>query len=163
MKIDFILRGILILLSFVVWHLRLHFILALRVSPRWRVTLLLQPKRVTRKGRRCSIAPAGYLKLGVLPTSPPWCAVRAHKAKFAVPGEFALPIPPTSAIERRKLNKNKTKLETRSETNTKTKVKAQRKTSPLFLFLTYSTLGKPFRWCRYHGSSVPACLSPRVF
>jgi len=30
---------------------------ALRVSPRWRVTLLLQPKRVTRKGRHYSYAP----------------------------------------------------------------------------------------------------------
>ena len=47
------------------------FTLALRVSARSRVTLLLQPKRVTRKGRRYSIAPAGFLKLGVLPTSPP--------------------------------------------------------------------------------------------
>ena len=28
----------------------------LRVSPRWRVTLLLQPKRVTRKGRPYSFA-----------------------------------------------------------------------------------------------------------
>jgi len=32
-----------------------------------------------------------------LPTSPPRCAIRAHKAKFAFPGEFALPIPENSA------------------------------------------------------------------
>jgi hypothetical protein len=36
--------------------LHLMFCQALRVSPRWRVTLLLQPKRVTRKGRPYSFA-----------------------------------------------------------------------------------------------------------
>jgi len=43
--------------SFVDWYLRLLVTWELRVSPRWRVTLLLQPKRVTRKGRPYSFAP----------------------------------------------------------------------------------------------------------
>jgi hypothetical protein len=45
------------LLTSVVWHLRFRSYLALRVSPRWRVTFFLQLKKVTKKSRPYSFAP----------------------------------------------------------------------------------------------------------
>ena len=97
----------------------------------------------------------GYLNSPVLPTSPPWCAVRAHKAKFAILGEFTLPIPENSANERGGKNKKKQNLITQA----KAYFKRIGRTFLCFWLWPSIHLSKPFIQYRYHGRSVTACLS----
>ena len=116
---------------------------------------LLQPKKSNQKKAAPIRLPrkkhSGCLNAWVLPTSPPWCAVQAHKAKFAFPGEFALPTLKHSANEKglqKPTNRNK---------GLSCSVCI---TLALFYFFDLPPpLSKPLKRRGCHGLSAPACLS----